>query len=253
MNRKSPIWLVAVLTFAVLICTTAWTTFTPSTAHAQNDFSCANVSEIPLVECEALVAIVDANPDFRLSADWLTTDTPCAWGDGDFVDVTCEDGHITELYLAQRRLSTLPPEIGNLISLSELNLWYNQLTMLPPEIGSLTSLLELDLTNNQLTTLPTEIGNLSSLSLLSLSDNQFAMLPPEISNLSSLSFSRRPSPIGQPVDDIATGNWHSLFSHKASPRTKRVYDAAVRNRQSLFSRMALSIGESIDDAAVGSQ
>jgi len=69
MNRKIPVWLVTVLTLAILACATAWTTITPSTAHAQDDFSCANVSEIPLVECEALVAITVANPEqhFRVT------------------------------------------------------------------------------------------------------------------------------------------------------------------------------------------
>ena len=155
MNRKIPVWLVAVLSFAILICPTAWTTFTPSTAHAQDGFSCANVSEIPLAECEALVAISAANPDARLPDDWLTTNMPCNWR-----GIGCQDGHITSLSLAINQLTSVPPEIGNLSSLSSLYLSRNQLTTLPTEIGNLSSLIELSLEENQLTSVPMELGNL---------------------------------------------------------------------------------------------
>jgi len=155
MNRKIPVWLVAVLTLAILACATAWTTFTPSTAHAQDDFSCANVSEIPLAECEALVAISAANPDARLPDDWLTTNMPCNWK-----NVGCHDGHIALLGLLGNQLTSMPPEIGNLSSLEWLDLSENQLTTLPTEIGNLSSLIELSLEENQLTSVPMELGNL---------------------------------------------------------------------------------------------
>ena len=62
----------------------------------------------------------------------------------------------------------LPPEIGNLTSLTELDLDGNQLTELPPEIGNLTGLTKLDLWVNGLTALPSEIGNLTGLTSLNL-------------------------------------------------------------------------------------
>ncbi|MEA3324993.1 MAG: leucine-rich repeat domain-containing protein, partial [Euryarchaeota archaeon] len=46
----------------------------------------------------------------------------------------------TVLDLQGNYLTTLPPEIGKLTSLTTLNLSYNPLTALPPEIGELTSL-----------------------------------------------------------------------------------------------------------------
>jgi len=59
----------------------------------------------------------------------------------------------------------LPPEIGNLTSLTELFLDGNDLTALPPEIGNLTGLTRLALDGNELTALPPEIGNLTGLKL----------------------------------------------------------------------------------------
>jgi len=56
-------------------------------------FHCGSVTEIPLLECEALVALyMDmGGPDRTAGHNWLDTNMPCSWG-----GVTCEDGHITE-------------------------------------------------------------------------------------------------------------------------------------------------------------
>jgi internalin A len=88
--------------------------------------------------------------------------------------------------LSNRRLTALPPEIGQLTSLQELTIDGNQLTTLPPEIGQLTSLQKLVLYRNQLTTLPSEIGQLTSLQELWVGRNQLTTLPPEIGQLASL-------------------------------------------------------------------
>ncbi|HEV7377610.1 MAG TPA: COR domain-containing protein [Pyrinomonadaceae bacterium] len=93
---------------------------------------------------------------------------------------------LTKLYLNDNQLTALPPEIGKLTYLKGLRLWRNQLTGLPPEIGNLTCLEELDLVDNQLTALPSQIGNFTKLLILDLSDNQLTTLPPEISNLTYL-------------------------------------------------------------------
>jgi len=52
------------------------------------------------------------------------------------------------LDLSGNELTTLPPEIGLLTSLTTLYLSENELTMLPPEIGQLTGLTTLYLSNN---------------------------------------------------------------------------------------------------------
>jgi internalin A len=93
---------------------------------------------------------------------------------------------LTRLYLSNNQLSSLPPEISQLSSLTRLDLHNNQLSSLPPEICQLSSLTTLYLHNNQLSSLPPEICQLSSLTTLYLSNNQLSSLPPEISQLSSL-------------------------------------------------------------------
>ena len=76
-----------------------------------------------------------------------------------------------ELDMAGWGLEKLPPAISQLTQLEVLILgkWDpeaqevkgNRLTTLPPEIGQLSSLTQLDLFNNQLSSLPPEIGQLS--------------------------------------------------------------------------------------------
>lgn len=149
--------------------------------HAQSDFSCASISEIPLAECEALIALADANPDSQLGTSWFRNNEPCGWS-----HITCLDNHVIELNLSDSQLVALPAEIGAFSSLSKLLLINNQLTTLPAEVGSLSNLTVLNLYRNQLTDLPVEIGDLSSLTALSVPSNQLTTLPTEIGNLSSL-------------------------------------------------------------------
>ena len=71
-------------------------------------FSCSNVSEIPTVECEALVALFNNTdgPNWTNNAGWLETDTPCSWH-----GVFCGAGHVTQLNLEVRGLSeSIPAE-----------------------------------------------------------------------------------------------------------------------------------------------
>jgi Leucine-rich repeat (LRR) protein len=95
---------------------------------------------------------------------------------------------LQRLEFPNNQLSSLPPEIGNLVNLRDLDLSHNNLSSLPPEIGNLSSLVQLKLPNNQLSALPAEIGNLSILRLLYLFDNQLTILPPEIAKLDSLCY-----------------------------------------------------------------
>jgi internalin A len=92
----------------------------------------------------------------------------------------------TDLDLARKDLTILPPQIGQVTSLRELHLSRNKLTSLPAEIGHLTNLRELGLGSNRLTTLPAEIGQLKNLEELYLDWNQLVSLPRELGNLTSL-------------------------------------------------------------------
>ena len=52
-----------------------------SSATEPSDFTCGVVSEIPQVECEALVALYNSTdgPNWISNSGWLVTDTPCSW------------------------------------------------------------------------------------------------------------------------------------------------------------------------------
>lgn len=105
------------------------------------------------------------------------------------LDLPPEIGNITTLTrldLGYNNFTYIPKEIGNLINLITLILSQNKLTSLPPEIGELKNLDSLYLYRNQLTTLPKEIGNLPKLRYLQLIDNQLNFLPDEFGNLKSL-------------------------------------------------------------------
>jgi len=78
---------------------------------------------------------------------------------------------VTALDLSHEGLTVLPPEIGQLTSLTQLNLSGNKLTALPPQIGQLNNLTTLVLWNKRLNALPPEIGQLTNLTWLVLGDN----------------------------------------------------------------------------------
>ncbi|MCP4374368.1 MAG: GTPase [Deltaproteobacteria bacterium] len=87
---------------------------------------------------------------------------------------------LTELKLQKNKLRTLPPEIGMLTNLTSLYLWDNQISELPPEIGKLTKLTELRLSYNELRELPLEMRLLTKLTDLDLRYNPLESPPPEI-------------------------------------------------------------------------
>ena len=135
----------------------------------------------------ALVALYNATNgrNWHKSDRWLTHRPVSGWH-----GVTVSNGRVTGLSLGSNRLTGIvPPELGDLSSLTELNLSNNQLTgAIPPELGNLSNLTRLSLTNNQLTgNVPMELGDLSSLTQLELAYNRLAgAIPPELGNLSSL-------------------------------------------------------------------
>jgi len=212
MSRLAGVLAVSVALLALLI-------FAPA-ARAQGRLDCADSARtgLPPEECRAVVAIWDASGiwDLPFGAGsrqytghaWLDAhldrllrwwqrraaryyvDSPCQWH-----GVTCQDGHVAELWLSfltslpdppEVGLTALPSEIGQLAHLRQLDLSGNRLTALPPEIGQLTRLIVLDLAANRLEALPPEIGHLSDLVVLNISYNALATLPPEIGQLANL-------------------------------------------------------------------
>lgn len=128
----------------------------------------------------ALVAILDANGGIG----WNTEEPINNWS-----GVTAEGGatdRVTSIYLGNKNLGTLPPEIGNLTKMMGFILNNNNVSAIPTEIGNCTELTELIFDNNFLTTVPAEIGDLNKLTYLSLLKNIIDSLPAEIGDLSSL-------------------------------------------------------------------
>ena len=94
--------------------------------------------------------------------------------------------NLQTLNLEGNWLTTLPPELGQLANLQTLNLEGNRLTTLPSELGQLANLQTLNLEGNRLTTLPSELGQLANLQTLNLEGNRLTMLPPELGQLARL-------------------------------------------------------------------
>jgi len=174
-------------------------------------FDCSLVSEIPMSECNALVALYDSTTgdNWLDNTNWLQTRTPSDW-----YGVAVINGHVKGLQLFGNNLTgNIPPEIGSLVNLAVLHLYDNNLSgniptkignltgltqldlggnqlngIIPIELGTLTNLTSLDLYYNQLTgKIPLSLGDLQNLSILNLSGNSLSgSVPPELGNLTSL-------------------------------------------------------------------
>ena len=155
-----------------------------------DDF-CDSVTEIPLLECQALVALYNSTngAGWTNRNGWLATNTPCSW-----YGVSCSAGHVDVLHLWSNHLSgSIPSELGNLANLQDLSLWGNQLSgSIPPQLGNLANLQALVLSSNQLSgSIPPELGNLANLQGLFLDNNQLSgSIPSDLGNLYHLELLR---------------------------------------------------------------
>ena len=79
---------------------------------ARPDFVCASVTDVPELECDALVALYNSTngPGWLYRTNWLV-----ATAVDDWYGVTVTDGHVTTLALIKNDLSGwLPGELVNL-------------------------------------------------------------------------------------------------------------------------------------------
>ncbi|GFP95004.1 probable LRR receptor-like serine/threonine-protein kinase at5g45780 [Phtheirospermum japonicum] len=108
------------------------------------------------------------------SWDSVNTTDPC--NDGSFEGISCnEHGQLVNISLQGKGLyGQIPPEIGQLKSLSGLYLHFNKLHgVVPREIANLTELTDLYLNVNDLSgQIPPEIGQMSNLQVLQLCYNR---------------------------------------------------------------------------------
>ena len=175
-------------TIAMLMAMLLMIVATPRLVQAD----CSIVTEIPQVECEALIALYNStngeNWSDSSTNNWNVTKTPCDWAG--IICAGSAPNNVTRINRAKNNLvGTIPTELGNLSNLTHILLNENQLTgTIPTELGNLSNLTYLYLNENQLTgTIPTELGNLSNLRYLLLYENQLTgTIPTELGNLSNL-------------------------------------------------------------------
>lgn len=156
----------------------------------RTDINCADVTEIPQEECQALLDLYKATdgPNWKDSPDnnWNITTTPCT----DWSGVTCDRGHVTIISRASAKLNgALPSSIGDLVLLQDLYLEYNRLSgAIPLELSTLSGLQYLWLSGNQLSgAIPPELAGLTGLRVLQMDSNQLSgAIPPELAKLSYL-------------------------------------------------------------------
>ena len=143
---------------------------------------CKSVSEIPVEECQDLVALYDdTNGDsWTINTGWKQTTTPCSW-----YGVSCAFGHVYTLSLSNNNLDGTLPALANLSSLSELHLSDNLLTGVIPDFTN-SGLHILDLHNNQLDGSIPKFLSLTQLRNLDLGSNQLTGTIPYFSALSNL-------------------------------------------------------------------
>lgn len=150
-------------------------------------FDCATVTDVPQVDCEALVTLYNSTN----GAGWVDRNNWLTGAEvGNWYGVYAQYGRVTALLLSSNQLTgSIPPQLGNLTNLWWLYLNSNQLTgSIPSQMGNLIYLQGLDLASNQLTgNIPTWLGNLTDLEFLILSSNSLTgSIPSEIGNLIDL-------------------------------------------------------------------
>lgn len=102
--------------------------------YAGAEFSCADITDMPPLECKALVVLYKNTyaPGWVDSVNWMISTTVDDW-----LGVTVTDGHVTKLSLWENNLSgSLPSELVYLTAVEYLILRNNQLTGgIPPELA----------------------------------------------------------------------------------------------------------------------
>ncbi|RKZ72367.1 MAG: hypothetical protein DRQ57_17470, partial [Gammaproteobacteria bacterium] len=152
---------------------------------------CAVQTQIPKVECEALVALYESTDgdNWKDNTGWNETNTPCSW-----YGVSCGDGHVTSINLGDYHNGgndlngSIPDSLGNLRNLQYLSMRENHLSgSLPESFGNLSNLKSIELNRNQLSgSIPESFGNLSNLKSILLSHNQLSgSIPESLGNLSN--------------------------------------------------------------------
>ncbi len=196
--------------FIFCISQPAWAQLSPAVVCTQPGLT------VTQIECEALVAVYNQNG----GAGWSDANT---WGSADvgsWGGVGVSADHVVslnrgvgtvgtalvgalpselwslvfleDLRLSGGALSSLPPQIGDLVALENLSL-FGLSGLIPPEVGNLTNLEILNFNNNGASSaaltgsIPATLGNLTNLRELLLNSNELTgNIPDALGNLSNL-------------------------------------------------------------------
>jgi Leucine-rich repeat (LRR) protein len=85
--------------------------------------------------------------------------------------INWQNEHLTRLTLSHNKLTSVPPNISDLVGLENLNLWNNQIEELPTTISALPNLKILNVGMNRLYKLPRGFGSFAKLEILDLTYN----------------------------------------------------------------------------------
>jgi hypothetical protein len=133
----------------------------PTFAHAAPlAFDCSTVDEIPLSECQALVAVYNSTngPGWRRNGNWFIGDAVGQW-----YGVAIWNGHVWGLFLSGNELDGyLPAQLADLRQLYFIELQGNRLRgPIPLQLGFFPNLDRLNLNDNQFSgPLPQSLVNL---------------------------------------------------------------------------------------------
>ena len=103
-----------------------------------NSFDCSTVTEVPQIECQALVDLYGSTngAGWVDNTNWLQSTAVSTWH-----GVMVDNG-VTQLNLYYNQLNgSIPTSLGNLSNLQALHLYGNQLTgSIPPTLGNFSNL-----------------------------------------------------------------------------------------------------------------
>lgn len=162
---------------------------TPTTGAGGAFTSCADVTEIPQAECQALVDLYNSTngPGWTSKTGWLQTNTPCSW-----YNVTCNNAtprRVATISLSSNNLIGTIPDSIVILNLQGLFLSNNNISgSIPANIGQMTNLSVLYLNDNRMSSgIPASMGNLTELRHLQLKGNLFSgSIPSQLGNLNNL-------------------------------------------------------------------
>lgn len=135
------------------------------------DISACELTEVP--SCAFSICKVLQKKVFILHGNYLKSIIPKGCCISALATIKVLDIH-------DNKLTSLPDDLGQLLSLQVLNVEKNQIKQLPDTIGDLRHLQTLNVKANCLTVIPVSVGRMSSLRTLDLSENSIRELPKEL-------------------------------------------------------------------------